>query len=787
MSFKPPQITLLAWTALTLALHAAPIPLDLPKPDGKPGNPKKPVKVYMLAGQSNMVGFAALDPGPPLSNVYLSADPALIPGIYPYEHPSELKYLFGVNVDKLRLNDVKLEAKTLTAQLEVPKTGIYQAHAGTGASSANVITIAGKEVTRKETGGQPVMEKIPLEVGKSYPVKIEFSTETSKVFWLEEVDMKGKGDLTTLTRKDGKFLHLVDDKGAWTLRHDVLYTDPRLSATPATFPLSPTANNGRTFGPELGFGSVIGTFHDEQVLLIKSAIGNRSLAWDYRPPSSGYSVPENTFEGYEYRALVKNVRDTLARIDQVVPGYSGQGYEIAGFCWFQGHKDADSTKEAYEKNLVNLIQDLRKEFNTPKMPAVVATVGFLGYPLASSWQGVWEAQMAVGDPKQHPEFAGTVASVDTRDFWRDSEESPKNQYYHYNWNAETYLLVGEAMGRAMVRLQGGEAESIPKSDREAKAAAKAAITKPTTEQLAAHQLALRPIILEGALANYLRSESTKMKLAPILAGEKPANGVMALDDVMNCVAVYYHAAGINDHDWKPFAVQTGTAKWDYFGIDLPGSKPKPQAQASAAEEEQDDANEATAPEKKKAKENVKTPPPAIVLPAQMANWFAPDFDAAKAGWKSGTGPFGEAAPAEISEKTAEWLQKRKRVRTAPATLTDKDVLLLRQTFDLPAAKPGHRYRIRIEGSAHNNMGEGYAIYINGKLLAETREGITAYHRQVYTTRGAAIPPEFLNEFKGGKVTIAVANYPLYGVAAERTYPPGRPLAIHLEEQKLPTP
>ena len=28
----------------------------------------------------------------------------------------------------------------------------------------------------------------------------------------------------------------------------------------------------------------------------------------------------------------------------------------------------------------------------------------------------------VGDWKQHPEYAGTVASVDTRDFWREVDE-----------------------------------------------------------------------------------------------------------------------------------------------------------------------------------------------------------------------------------------------------------------------------------------------------------------------------------------------------------------------------
>ena len=50
--------------ALAMALHglvavAKDVSVNLPRPDGKPGNPAKPVKVYILAGQSNMVGLGA--------------------------------------------------------------------------------------------------------------------------------------------------------------------------------------------------------------------------------------------------------------------------------------------------------------------------------------------------------------------------------------------------------------------------------------------------------------------------------------------------------------------------------------------------------------------------------------------------------------------------------------------------------------------------------------------------------------------------------------------------------
>lgn len=66
---------------------------------------------------------------------------------------------------------------------------------------------------------------------------------------------------------------------------------------------------------------------------------------------------------------------------------------------------------------------------------------------------ILKAQMAVsGDKGKYPEFAGNVLTVDTRSFWRSREESPANQGYHDNRNAETYMLVGDALGRAMVRL-----------------------------------------------------------------------------------------------------------------------------------------------------------------------------------------------------------------------------------------------------------------------------------------------------------------------------------------------
>ncbi|MHC4252856.1 MAG: hypothetical protein ACYS9X_27375, partial [Planctomycetota bacterium] len=53
------------------------VPARLPDPDGKPGDVTKPVKVYILAGQSNMVGMGNLSGARcRYTGIYLTADPA---------------------------------------------------------------------------------------------------------------------------------------------------------------------------------------------------------------------------------------------------------------------------------------------------------------------------------------------------------------------------------------------------------------------------------------------------------------------------------------------------------------------------------------------------------------------------------------------------------------------------------------------------------------------------------------------------------------------------------------
>ena len=94
-----------------------------------------------------------------------------------------------------------------------------------------------------------------------------------------------------------------------------------------------TVTGSQTFGPELQFGQIVGDFYDQHVLLIKVAQSSRSLANDFRPPSSGGTT------GQLYNVIIDRVTEVLGDLEQIVPNYNGQGYEILGFGWHQGYNN----------------------------------------------------------------------------------------------------------------------------------------------------------------------------------------------------------------------------------------------------------------------------------------------------------------------------------------------------------------------------------------------------------------------------------------------------------------
>ncbi len=282
------------------------------------------------------------------------------------------------------------------------------------------------------------------------------------------------------------------------------------------------------FGPEFNFGHEMGNHYDEQVLLIKASWGGRALARGFLPPSSMLSdaeyrkqmeevnkankewnekrkiqVEENnkriteenktakkkkrlqryrprpifTFEDYkgqygkDYRNMVQEVHECLANLKERFPGYKGQGYEILGFVWFQGWNDQYQDRWlSYEKNLANLIRDVRKEFKAPGMKFVIGQMGHDGMKPDKEGSPRDYIKKAQAKVPTYKEFEKTVGCVKTDQYW-DMEahaiytgpggwskdvnkwrQFGNDRGYHYYGSPWFFAQAGTGFGKEMLRL-----------------------------------------------------------------------------------------------------------------------------------------------------------------------------------------------------------------------------------------------------------------------------------------------------------------------------------------------
>ncbi len=218
---------------------------------------------------------------------------------------------------------------------------------------------------------------------------------------------------------------------------------------------SSPAEDGGKIGPEFTFGITMEKAYDGPVLVIKTAWGGKSLHTDFRPPSVGpYEFNEAQLENFKkrgqdveqakadkaqktgryYRLMVKHVKHVLDDIERVVPDYDArQGYEIAGFAWFQGWNDMvdsgtypDRGKPGvgypqYGEWMAAFIRDVRKDLGAPKMPFVIGVMGVGGVidedynPRYKVTHANFRAAMAA--PTKLPEFQGHVVAVRTGLYW----------------------------------------------------------------------------------------------------------------------------------------------------------------------------------------------------------------------------------------------------------------------------------------------------------------------------------------------------------------------------------
>lgn len=213
---------------------------------------------------------------------------------------------------------------------------------------------------------------------------------------------------------------------------------------------------GPKIGPEFTFGLYMEKQLDEPILIIKTAWGGKSLHTDFRPPGAGpYQFSESQLEAFQrqskdvdkikadkakatgryYRLMIGHVRKVLADVKSVHPEYDPkQGYELAGFVWFQGWNDMvdrgaypargqPGGYAQYSRLMAQFIRDVRKDLSAPDLPFVIGVMGVGGPtdkygPAQQRYKAVHQNfRDAMAAPAALPEFKGTVAAVLTERYW----------------------------------------------------------------------------------------------------------------------------------------------------------------------------------------------------------------------------------------------------------------------------------------------------------------------------------------------------------------------------------
>ncbi len=342
---------------------------------------------------------------------------------------------------------------------------------------------------------------IPKPDGKpadmTKPVQVFILLGQSNMVGLGKVK-GGDGSLEFAVKEKKKYPYLVDDSGNWSERKDVRYARVMSGRGGGMQRFNNewmTVKTCNTIGPEFGLAHPLGNAIEAPVLILKSCIGNRSLGWDLLPPGSeryefvikdkagvekkmvyaGYKDKPDSWEmdpakgvktepapwvdkksgkpidwyaGKQWDDDLSYAKTVLSELDKHYPGATK--YEVAGFFFWQGEKDAGNPGHAakYEKNLVHFIKTVRKEFNAPNAKFVLATMGESAKGGTGLGGEILNAQLAVdGTTGKYPEFKGNVATIYTNPMAQGGSGNG-----HYGGKAEVYMDVGEAMGKAMVEL-----------------------------------------------------------------------------------------------------------------------------------------------------------------------------------------------------------------------------------------------------------------------------------------------------------------------------------------------
>ncbi|MGB2500267.1 MAG: sialate O-acetylesterase [Mariniblastus sp.] len=434
----------------------------------RPAIGEEPLKVFILAGQSNTVGHARAHTIATLFPSSDSRDQELVQMVFDSESGISRKTLedqltLGKNIDELTggISNDKIkkmadgpEKTALQAKVDKLKEAheSYKKKVSAACATSNRVYINSIADRNKKSGKLGIgYGADDLKIGPEYGFGLSIAEQV-----------------------DGPILLIKTSWGGKSLNYNFRPPSlPDFKTTPEYEEAKAKANENlkryeaavKSFPQDVEkYKADLAAYEKQMKTADEKA--RKKLRQPREPREPRKPKPFNMDEaGLNYRMMNEAIQDVLANLKDNHPEYDAEaGYKIAGFVWFQGYNDQFSPefRDNYKDNMITFIKDVRKEYKEPNLPFVI---GVLGTGVTA--EKVAENQVSLGqrEAAKAPEFKDNVASVESyTEYSHYSDEVFKKgwpEHYH-EWDTvgsdRPYHYLGS--GAFFVRLGDAFADSI---------------------------------------------------------------------------------------------------------------------------------------------------------------------------------------------------------------------------------------------------------------------------------------------------------------------------------------
>lgn len=172
--------------------------------------------------------------------------------------------------------------------------------------------------------------------------------------------------------------------------------------------------------------------------------------------------------GLNYRMMNEAIQEVLGNLKENHPEYDAEaGYEIAGFVWFQGYNDQFSPefRDNYKDNMIAFINDVRKEYKTPEMPFVIGVLGTgmtaekvaenevsLAQRAAAKAMGTKNGVASVESYKDYSLYSNEVFQKGWPQHYHEWDTVGSDRPYHYLGSGAFFVRLGDSFANSMFGL-----------------------------------------------------------------------------------------------------------------------------------------------------------------------------------------------------------------------------------------------------------------------------------------------------------------------------------------------